>query len=113
MSRVQAVGAELHQRLQETSGTSLVVFTGPSCGSCRHLMQVLHEHAGMFADLAIYEVDIERDMGLAREFEVFHLPALFLFREGEYHCALHCETLPHSLREGIDTAMLAPAEEAP
>lgn len=102
-----------HQRLAATAGISLVLFTGPACGACKRLKQVLHERQALFADVQLFEVDAERDMALTREFGVFHLPAMFLFRDGEFHCELHGEAQAEKLRVAIDTALARPAEEAP
>lgn len=104
---------EFHHHLAETPGTALVIFTTPACGACRCLKQLFAEHRGEFSDLTLFEVDAERDLALTREFDVFHLPALFLYRDGRFHCELQAEAHPRRLREAIDAAVAAPAEEAP
>lgn len=104
---------EFHHRLAESTGTSLVIFTGPHCGACKRLKSVLQEAGNLFADVQLFEVDAQRDMALTREFGVFHLPAMFLFRDGEFHCELHSEALAPQLRAAIDQALALPAEEAP
>jgi thioredoxin-like negative regulator of GroEL len=105
---------DFHHALAETPGVSLVMFGSPDCGGCRHLKQVL---AAMAAHgdpgLHLFEVDAQRDTGLAREFEVFHLPSLFLFQDGQFHCELHSPPLPAELRRRIHEALRRPAEEAP
>jgi thioredoxin-like negative regulator of GroEL len=63
--------------------------------------------------LHLFEVDAQRDTALVREFEVFHLPSMFLFKDGHFHCALHSPANPDALRRHIDLALAAPAEEAP
>jgi len=102
-----------HHRLASTAGDALVIFTGPACGACRRLKRVLEEHAEQFTDLRLFEVDAGEDMALTREFEVFHLPAMFLFRDGHFHCELHSEAQPQQLRRAIDAAFAAPAQEQP
>jgi thioredoxin 1 len=102
-----------HHTLAATPGGALVIFTGPACGACRRLKGILNEHVGEFADLHLFEVDAGEDMALTREFEVFHLPALFLFRDGHFHCELHSEAQPHLLRRAIDAAFAAPPQEQP
>lgn len=104
---------EFHHQLAETAGTSLVIFTGPHCGACKRLKQVLRDAAELFSDLHLFEVDAQRDMALTREFGVFHLPAMFLYRDGEFHCELHSEALAPQLRAAIDQALARPAQEAP
>lgn len=102
-----------HQTLAGTRGPSLVIFTGPACGSCRRLKAVLDGSGKLFADLQLFEVDAGEDLALTHEFEVFHLPAMFLFRDGEYHCELHSEAQPQRLRAAIDAALAESPQEAP
>jgi thioredoxin-like negative regulator of GroEL len=105
---------DFHQTLAATPGTSLVMFGSQDCGSCRHLKRAFTALASRREPaLTLFEVDVQQDMALASEFEVFHLPAMFLFRDGEFHCELHSpagvETLLHSIVQALD----ASAEEAP
>jgi len=102
-----------HQTLAEIRGAALVIFTGPACSACRRLKAVLQGSGQLFTDLQLFEVDAGEDMALTHEFEVFHLPAMFLFRDGEYHCELHSEAQPQRLRAAIDAALTAPGQEAP
>ncbi|MGM0594633.1 MAG: thioredoxin family protein [Pseudomonadota bacterium] len=104
---------DFHHRLVETGGVSLVYFTAPGCGACRRLKQLLETHREAFARLHLFEVDAQQDMALTREFEVFHLPSLFLFRDGQFHAPLHAEPTPTALLSAIDAALAAEALEAP
>lgn len=104
---------DFHHTLAETEGPSLVYFTAPGCGACRQLRQVLECHPMELSAIHLFEVDAQQDQALTREFEVFHLPALFLFKNGHYHAAIHAEPLAASLKEAIDAALSAAAEEAP
>lgn len=103
---------DFHHRLAARGGASLVLFVSPDCGSCRHWHGLL---TGFDAGrpLALYEVDVQRDAALAAEFGVFHLPALFLYKDGEFHAQLHCEATPDALRACLAGALARPAEEAP
>lgn len=102
-----------HHTLETTPGIALVFFSGPACGACRHLKQMFLANAEQFADIHLFEVDAERDLALTREFEVFHLPSLFLFRDGEYHCELKSEAHPAAMHRAMTAALQRPAEEAP
>ncbi|MGA7801032.1 MAG: thioredoxin family protein [Gammaproteobacteria bacterium] len=104
---------EFHQVIERTQGIVLAMFTAPGCGACRRWRVLLAELEGKRADMQVFEVDAARDLALAREFEVFHLPALFLFVDGVYHCALHSEAHPARLEAALRHALAAPAEEAP
>lgn len=101
----------LHRRLVQTPGIALVLFTSPSCGACCTAERLLPMAAP--ADVRLYKVDVQQAQALARAYEVFHLPALFLFRDGHYHARLDCEVSPAALRQAISTALSRPAEEEP
>lgn len=104
---------DLHARLADTPGVALVTFTAAGCGACRHLRQVWHEVAGLRPDWALFEVDAERDPALVNEFEVFHLPTVFLFFDGLFHCQLESEARPKAIVDAVDAALQQPAQEAP
>jgi thioredoxin 1 len=103
--------SSFHHVLAATPGAGLVLFTAPACGACRRVKGLLAQP--LFGDLALFEVDAGEEMGLTREFEVFHLPALFLYRDGRYHRPVHAEAAATALRDAVDAALGAPAEEAP
>jgi thioredoxin 1 len=102
-----------HHRLAETPGIALVCFTAPHCGACKAMRQALLQLAEVRPDIRLFEVDSQRDAALTREFELFHLPALFLYRRGEYHAAVQTEPRVSRLLETLDTLLSQPAREAP
>ncbi len=104
---------DFYHVLAATEGVSLVYFTAPGCGACRQLKQVLQRHPREFAVINLFEVDAQQDLALTREFEVFHLPALFLFKDGHYHAAIHAEPNVPSLLAAVEAAVTAAPEEAP
>lgn len=101
----------LHHRLMQTPGISLVLFASPTCGTCRSVERALP--AAVPSDVRLFRVDVQQAIGLARAYEVFHLPALFLFRDGHYHARLDCEVTPAALGRAIDAALAAPAQDEP
>ena len=104
---------DFHQTLTENTGLSLIMFTAPGCGSCRQLRQVLEAHPEDFADLHLFEVDAQQDQALTNEFDVFHLPSLFLFRDGEFHAQIEAEPLPQNIKDAIAAALSEGPQEAP
>lgn len=104
---------DFHHRLAETAGLALVVFTGPACGACRRLKAELAERGDALPPLQLFEVDAQQDMGLVEEFGVFHLPALFLFRDGHYHREIQAPPVATELRRAIEAALAQPPAEAP
>lgn len=104
---------DFHPRLADVTGTALVMFTSPDCGACRQLRRVLGEVAVQQPDWQLFEVDVQADPGLAYEFEVFHLPTIFLFQDGEFHCQLGAEARTESIISTTRAALQQPAQEAP
>lgn len=102
-----------HHRLAQTRGPALVIFTGAGCSSCRAWKILLAGHQARHPELALFEVDAGLAQALAREFNVFHLPALFLYRDGHYHGPLACEARPDRLETALAAALAAPAQDAP
>lgn len=114
MARIQTLDQfNFYHTLEETTGIAVVMITGPDCGSCRMMKQALQVLLEMGEALTVYEVDAERDRGIAEEFGVFHLPGLFVYRDGHYHAPLEVESLPEKITQGIEAALAAPAMEAP
>jgi thioredoxin-like negative regulator of GroEL len=99
-----------HHRLSRQGGPALVLFSSPTCGTCRQVERLLPMAAG---ELPLFRVDVQHSPGLARQHEVFHLPALFLYRDGHYHARLECEIAPAVLRRKVAEALAGPAEEEP
>lgn len=104
---------EFHSRLGASSGPALVMFTSPDCGGCRHLRGVLLEVRRQHPEWGYFEVDAQRDQALSNEFEVFHLPTVFLFSAGQFHCRLDAEARPSAIIAATHAALQQPAEEAP
>jgi thiol-disulfide isomerase/thioredoxin len=104
---------EFHHVLEETPGISVVFFTAPHCGSCRAMKQALGQLLEQGTDWHVYEIDGAQDLALVREFEVFHLPALFVYKDGAYHAPLQVSPLPGEILEAVATLVSRAPVEAP
>ena len=67
------------------------------------------------ADLAaaFYEVDVSEATGVARYFGIFHLPAVYLYRDGRFHAELLCEARPEAIRQTASQLLATPAQDEP
>ncbi len=99
--------------LAATPGVSVVMFSAAACGACRAWRALLTHHAREPGGVHVFEVDCWASPGLAREYEVMHLPALFVFVDGRYHAPLQCEASTPVLATALAETVAAPAEEAP
>ncbi len=107
------VDDNFYDTLHTSHGVCLVIFTSVGCASCRAWKEVLMNYLAIDPDIVIFEVDAHESMALANEYEIFHLPALFLFRDGKFHCELHCEANKERIQQAIQQALQAPAQEEP
>ncbi|AOV17763.1 thioredoxin [Acidihalobacter aeolianus] len=104
---------DFHHRLADTPGTALVLFSTSGCGACRSMRAALATLRPRHPEWHFFEVDAGEDLALTREFEVFHLPGLFLYRGGRYHAAVQAEPLPARVEGAVAALAAQPPEEAP
>jgi len=104
---------EFHQTLESTPGISIVFFSSDECLSCRYWDELLEQFSKQHPDISIYKIDAGLDQALTEEFDVFHLPSLFLYNNGKFHSALQCEANINALEISIKQALGSPAEETP
>lgn len=99
------------QRLLAMSGVSLVVFTSVGCSSCRWARQQLPE-----LDLEVDQlcwIDAGNNGGVVERYQVFHLPALFVVRDGEFYGALQSRLARTELNAALGQALNRNPEELP
>ncbi len=90
----------------------LVVITSPFCGACRAMLRAIERLPQGSVDRA-FVADAGESPGLVADLEVFHLPALFLFRDGEYHRPIQVPPRVTELVAALAEARSGPAFEAP
>lgn len=114
MSTVKALEQfEFHQTLESTPGTSIVFFSSAECQSCRYWEEILSQLTQKHPEFNVFKVDAGQDQALTEEFDVFHLPSLFLYHEGQYHSPLQSEARLETLEDTIRESLEQPAEEMP
>ena len=102
---------DYYQILESRQEPSLVCFTNPSCGGCRRLHRLLVEHPPQIPDLQCFEILVEDAYGLVEEFDIFHLPTMFLYSNGQFHRPIHSRLEPTALENAIREALQQPAQE--
>lgn len=101
-----------HARLAAASGVAAVLFSAPHCSACRAWKQLLPQALADVAD-AFFEVDVSEATGVARSFGIFHLPTIYLYRDGDFHAELQCEARADAVRQAARRLLDAPAQEEP
>lgn len=112
MSFAELTEFDFHARIAASSGVSVVMFSAPGCGACRRLERHLPQWLAGHAD-RLFKVDAQQSTALARAYEVFHLPSLFVFVDGRYHGPLHAEAASAPMQAALARLLGAPAQEEP
>ena len=90
----------------------MVLFTAPRCGACRAWKRLLPDALAGLAD-SLFEVDVSEATGMARYFGIFHLPTVYLYRDGQFHAELQCEARPESIRRAVQNLLAATPQDEP
>ena len=101
-----------HARLAATAGIAVVLFSAPHCGACRGWKRLLPQALAGMVD-TFYEVDVSEATGVARYFGIFHLPTMYLYRDGQFHAELQCAARLDAIRQAVPRLLDAPAREEP
>ncbi len=103
---------DYHARLGRTTGVAVVLFSHAPCGACRLWKQLL-PRALLSIATHFFEVDVALATGIARYFEVFHLPTIYLYRDGHFHAELQSEARVAAIQTASLNLLTAPAQEEP
>jgi len=103
---------DFHGRLAAVHGIAVVLFSAPQCGSCRAWKRLLPESLGGL-NCRLFEVDVSEATGVARAFDIFHLPTIYLYRDGRFHAELQCEARRDAIREALPRLLAEPAQDEP
>jgi thioredoxin 1 len=103
---------DFHARLAAVSGVAVVLFSAPGCGACRAWKRLLPQALSGLA-AALFEVDVGEATGVARYYNIFHLPTIYLYRDGQFHAELQCEARHDSVRQSTLRMLAEPAQEEP
>ncbi|MHB1092051.1 thioredoxin family protein [Thiobacillus sp.] len=101
-----------HACLAASSDVTVVLFSAPHCGACRAWKQLLPQSLAGVAT-RFHEVDVSEATGVARYFGIFHLPTIYLYRDGRFHAELQCEARPDTIQKAVDHLLAAPAQDEP
>ncbi|VVN19420.1 hypothetical protein PS662_04282 [Pseudomonas fluorescens] len=108
---IQLTDFDADQRLLAMSGVSLVVFTSVGCSGCRFAREQLPR-----LDLPVDRlcwIDAGDNGGVVERYQVFHLPALFVVRDGEFFGPIHSRLTGPELNRAVEQALTRTAEELP
>lgn len=103
MDEIEINDGNADRALLDAPGTSLLVFHSITCGNCR----IAREQLPKFELPAerIFWVDAGRNGGLVERYEVFHLPAIYVVRDGTFYGAISAQLADWDLRQRIYQAL--------
>ncbi len=61
----------------------------------------------------LFEVDVSEATGVARYFGIFHLPTVYLYRDGRFHAELQCAARQEVIRHAVRHLLGAPPQDEP
>lgn len=77
-------GSEVEPTVRGASGVVALDFYQESCPPCHVLEPRLERVAGRYRDrVAVYRMDIDRDMPIAESFGVMSIPTVIVLKDGE------------------------------
>lgn len=82
MAIQEITSADFEEVVLKSEKPVLVDFNATWCGPCRMLKPTLDAIAAERSDVTVVGVDIDENMELAEEYEVFSIPCLVLFKDG-------------------------------
>ncbi|MDH5376869.1 MAG: thioredoxin domain-containing protein [Gammaproteobacteria bacterium] len=104
---------DYHSVLEETKGISLVLFVKQSCSSCKSWASLLLNYQNFHPAIQLFLLDVERDPGLGEEFELFHLPGIFLYIDGQFHATIQSEARLSQFEAAVQKAVFSLPQETP
>jgi hypothetical protein len=111
VDQLQLTDFDVDQQLLALPGTSLLIFTSIGCSSCRWARHHLPQQTLPVERLCW--IDAEENGGAVQRYGVFHLPAMFVVRDGEFYGPLRSKMSADAILAGLDQALAGEPDELP
>lgn len=74
---------EAEFKAEALTGTIVVDFSATWCGPCQMLAPVLEEISDSQGDVKFYNIDVDQNPGITREYGIMNIPAVYLLKDGQ------------------------------
>jgi hypothetical protein len=111
LDQLQLSDFDIDHQLLGLPGASLVIFTSVGCASCRWAKEWLPRLRLSVERLCW--VDAEENGGAVQRYDVFHLPALFVVRDGKFYGALQTSLEQQALDRALRMALQGVPDDLP
>lgn len=83
MAVIHVTNDTFEQEVLQAKEPVLVDFWATWCGPCQMVGPIIEEIAEERTDIKVCKVDVDENPEIARQYKVFSIPMLFVFKNGE------------------------------
>ena len=83
MAVIHVTNDTFEQEVLQAKEPVLVDFWATWCGPCQMVGPIIEEIAEERTDIKVCKIDVDENPEIARQYKVFSIPMLFVFKNGE------------------------------
>lgn len=111
MNQLELTDFDIDHQLLALPGTSLLIFTSLGCTSCRWAREYLPNLELPLERLCW--IDAADNGGAVERYDVFHLPALYVIRDGGFYGSLRAPLTAAGISQGLARVLQGDPDELP